>query len=276
VDEHRPLDTEGRPERTPDRGDVVAVDRAQVGEAEGLEHQPRHEQGLGGVLQRPADLGHPRDHPQAALQLAAHLRERGVEACALEQGVEGADVRRDAHAVVVEDDRDGSAEGAGLVQALVGHPAGEGAVADHADDVPVAPARLPLRLGQAGGVRDRRARVARAHDVVLALAAAQEPADPTVLAEGPELAHTAREQLVAVRLVPDVPQDLVAGGVELGVERDGELHRAQAGAEVPARLRDRLDDRAPHLLGKLLEPAVAELPHVPRLPQRREQRVGVG
>ena len=64
-------------------------------------------------------------------------RERRVEADPVEVELQGADVGADRHLVVVEDDDQGRAQVAGLVEGLEGDPAREGAVAEHADDVAV-------------------------------------------------------------------------------------------------------------------------------------------
>ena len=51
-----------------------------------------------------------------------------------------------------------------------------------------------------------------------------------------------------VGLVTDVPEHLVARGVEQRVNRDRDLARAEVGAEVAADLADRLDDQLAYLL----------------------------
>ncbi len=257
VDHARAILVERGAQRAPDALDVVPVDRADVGEAERLEERAGLEpQRLGGVADVPAHArraGHPREAP---LELLAHAREARIGPDALEQLGERPDVLGDAHAVVVEDHRDGRSQGAGLVEPLVRHAAGQGAVADHGDDMALA-APLPLGLGEARGVADRGAGVARAHDVVLALLAAQEAADAAVLAQRAEPVEPPGEQLVAVGLVADVPHDAVARRLQLGVEGDGELHRPEARAEVTAGARDGVDDRLAHLLRQRLELRVA-------------------
>ena len=62
----------------------------------------------------------------------------------------------------------------------------------------------------------------------------------------------------------DVPQDLVAGGVEQGVQRDRDLARAEVGAEVTADLTDRVDQEAADLLGNLLQLLLGEAVEVLR------------
>ena len=139
VDERRAVHLEGGPQRLAHAVDVVAVDRPDVGEAERLEQRAGDEpQGLGGVADLAAQLAGAGEPREAALELLAHLGERRVDADALEELGEGADVLRDAHAVVVEHHGDRRPERAGLVEALVRHAAGEGAVADDGDHAAVA------------------------------------------------------------------------------------------------------------------------------------------
>ncbi len=81
----------------------------------------------------------------------------------------------------------------------------------------------------------------------------QNGARPSYLRIVRELIATAGEDLVRVGLVADVPEHLVARGVEQAVERDRYLAGAEVGAEVAADLADRVDDQLAHLLGDLLE-----------------------
>ncbi len=67
-----------------------------------------------------------------------------------------------------------------------------------------------------------------------------------------------------VGLVADVPEDLVAGGVEQAVQRHRQLAGAEVGTEVAADLPDRVDDVGAHLLRDLLQLVVVELVQVRR------------
>jgi hypothetical protein len=58
--------------------------------------------------------------------------------------------------------------------------------------------------------------------------------------------------------VADVPQHLVARGVEQAVHGDRDLARAEVGAEVPADLADGVDQQLPDLLRDLLELVLSE------------------
>ena len=125
---------------------------------------------------------------------------------------------------------------AGLVDGLEGDPAGQRPVADDRDDVPVGSVAAAHRLLDPDRVADRRRGVAGAHDVVLGLLDRAERRQAVVLADRVQLVAAAGQHLVRIGLVADVPEDLVVGGVEQRVQRDGDLARAEVGAEVAADL----------------------------------------
>ncbi len=56
----------------------------------------------------------------------------------------------------------------------------------------------------------------------------------------------------------DVPEDLVRRRVQQRVQGDGDLARAEVGAEVPADLPHRVDQQLAHLLGDLRELVIRE------------------
>ena len=74
----------------------------------------------------------------AVLELVAQPREGGVQADAVQVQGECAHVRPDRHLVVVEDQDERRAQMADLVHRFEGDAAGQRAVADDADHVPVA------------------------------------------------------------------------------------------------------------------------------------------
>ena len=63
-----------------------------------------------------------------------------------------------------------------------------------------------------------------------------------------ELLPPAGDYLMGVSLVPHIPYNLVARGVEHIVEAERQLHRAEAGGEMSALLRHGVDDKLPDLL----------------------------
>ena len=101
----------------------------------------------------------------------------------------------------------------------------------------------------------------------------QNGARPLVLADRLEPVAAAGEDLVRVGLVADVPEDLVARGVEQAVQGDGELAGAEVGAEVAADLADHVDDQLADLLGDLLQLLVVEALEVGRAVDRSSRRL---
>jgi hypothetical protein len=145
------------------------------------------------------------------------------------------------------------------VQRLVGDAAGEGAVADHRGADPVA-----HRLLQPDRVADRGRGVAGAHDVVLGLEDRAEGGETLVLADRRQPLAAAGQHLVRVGLVANVPEDLVARGVEQAVQGDRQLAGAEVGAEVPADLADHVDHVGADLLREPAELPLVELLQVGR------------
>src|SRR5690606_8970521 len=106
--------------------------------------------------------------------------------------------------------------------------------------------------------------------VVLALLTAEEAGHAAFLAQGAEPVLAARHHLVRVRLVPDVPNNLVLRGVEDIVKGDRELDRSEARAEMAAGLRHGGDKRLADVRGKLDQLLLGELLHVLRGVDPRE------
>ena len=228
----------------------MAVDRADVAEAQLLEERARDEHLLHAVFQRlgkARELLARRELLEDVGDVLAHalvdLPARDPE----EVARHGADVRRDRHVVVVQDHEELALEVAGLVQALHRDAAREAAVAHDRDDfVLLAPEVPGDRHAERRG--DRRRGVRRAEDVVLGFRAVREAREPARLADRLETVAPAGQDLVRIRLVAHVPDEEVLRRVEHVVERDGQLDRAEAGREVPARLGDGVDDERAELV----------------------------
>ncbi|CAB4948877.1 unannotated protein [freshwater metagenome] len=268
MDDDGPVGLEGLAQRGAQRRDVVAVDDADVRPVQRLPQLAVRVQELHGALELGADVlddaADAREVGQAVLDALPTVPELRVQADALEVAGQRADVRRDRHAVVVQDHDERRAHAAGLVRGLEGDAAGHRAVADDGDDLAglLRAVRVgladPHALAQADAVADRRRRVAGAHDVVLGLVDRAERRHAVVLADRAELVAATREDLVRIGLVADVPEDLVRRAVEQGVQRDGDLARAEIGPEVAADLTDGVDDVLAHLLSDLLQLLLGE------------------
>src|SRR5438445_788103 len=165
--------------------------------------------------------------------------------------IDRADVGRDRHTVVVQDDDDVAARIAGVVQSLVGQAAGHRAVADDGDDrecqsVQVASRRHPVRR------RQRRARVTGAELIVLALAPPEESRQSALLPQRGEAVIAAGENLPRIALVADVPDDLVMRRIECGAQRHCQLDHAEPRADVATGMRDHVDQALAHLVRERL------------------------
>jgi len=279
VDDDRAFGLEGLGQCAAERADVVPVDHAHVGEVELLEEEAGRPVGLdrgldlgAEALDPPADAE--RQFRQPVLEVLAGVVEPRVEADPVEGAREGADVRRDRHPVVVEDDHDRRLQAARRVEGLVGDTAGQRAVTDHRGDAAVDADPLAHALLQPNRVADRGRGMAGAHDVVLGLLDRAERGEALVLADRRQLLAAAGEDLVRVGLVADVPEDLVARAFEHAVEGDGELAGTEVGAEVATDLADRVDDVLAHLLRDLLQLGVIEPVEVGRPVDVVEQGFG--
>ena len=148
-----------------------------------------------------------------------------------------------------------------MVQCLKGHAARHGAIADDGAGLPA------LSLARGGDRHAERdadggAGVPDAHGVIGALAAPGEGVEAAELPDGVHKPGAARQDLVRIGLMPNVPDDVVKGSVVDIVERDGELHYAEPRGEVAARLAYGVEKEVPELpreQGELLDAELSEL-----------------
>ncbi len=275
VHDDRPAEPLGPGQRRLQRLDVVAVDRADVLQAQVLEHALRGDEVLQpllgavqGLVQRPSD-------DRGAVEDVLRPGEEALVAVGRAQGRqvvgEPADGRGVGALVVVDDEDERAVLGLGdVVQRLPGHAAGQRTVTDHGDDVAVAPLQL-VGLGDAVGPAEDRGGVAVLDDVVLGLGLRGVAGQAALLLQPGEVLP-AGEQLVHVGLVARVPQDLVLRGLEDAVQGDGELDHAQVGAEVAACLGNGVDEEGPDLLCQLGQLLQAEPVQIARSPDAGQQR----
>ena len=243
----------------------VAGNRADILELERLEEHARGEQVLQVFLtlaQHGEDvLAHRGQGHEPVLDVVAQPADGAAGHLAAEEAGQGADIFRDRHLVVIEDDDQVPVEVAGVVETLEGHARGHRAVADDGDDF----ARLPLdRLGRghAQAVADGGGTVAGPHRVVLALRPLGEAAQPPVLAQGGEPVLAAGEQFVGVGLVAHIPDQPVTGRVEHVVQGQGEFDHAEAGRQVAAGPGHGGDDGLAEFTGELFHLRHAEVAQV--------------
>ena len=204
VHQHRPAVLGRLAQRVLHHRLVVAVDRADVLDAEVLEQHLRLEEVLEALLgpvqraeQRVAD---DRGGRHRGLDQVEDLLVALVDADRRQVAGEPADRRLVGAAVVVDNDDQPRVAGDGdVVQRLPGHPAGQRAVADHRDHGPVVLAPQPVRLGHPVGVGQRRGGVRVLHQVVLGLGPARVAGQAAGLPQRVELGSGGRSAACARR-----------------------------------------------------------------------------
>ena len=233
--------------------EIVAVDRADVIEAEFLEQRAAvHHEAAGIFLDAIGAVGE--DFRQALVDLLGRLAQRAVGLAGVEArqiGRHRADRRRDRHVVVVEDDDQARVHRTGIVHGFIGHAGGHRAVADHGDDIVLAAGEV-ARHGHAEAGGDRGRGVRGAERIVVALGALGEAGEAAGGAQRADAVAAAGQDLVRVGLVADVPDQAVARRVEDVVDRGGQFDDAEAGAEVAAGHRHGVDGFLAEFVGDLL------------------------
>ena len=245
MDQHRPLRVVAhRLQGFDEIFKVVTVDGADIVELEGLEEHPRGEEALEALLALAedvedvlADIGDLQFFHQVRLDAAHGL----AGELAAEEAGERANIRRNRHLVVVQDDDQVFVEVAGVVERLEGQAGGHRPVADDGDGAAVILLE-GLGEGDAQGGGDRGRAVAGLEGVVGAFLEFGKAAQPLVLAQGGESLPAAGDDLVGIALVADIPDELVMRGVEDEVQGERQLDHTEAGGEVAAVAGDGGDD----------------------------------
>lgn len=104
-----------------------------------------------------------------------------------------------------------------------------------------------------------------AEGVVFGFGAARETGDAAELAQPRHLIAAAGQDLVRIRLMTDVPDDAVIRRIEHIVQRDGQLHRAQIGRQMAARLGHAIEHVGSQLVGQRLQLAAIEGAEIGRI-----------
>ncbi|EKY09651.1 hypothetical protein HMPREF9120_00356 [Neisseria sp. oral taxon 020 str. F0370] len=228
--------------------DVVAVDGAGVGEAEVFKQGEglfdvfalarQRFDGFFGFLRDFFDGGEFAEHFVGAGFDGAEQAVHVAHDVAGEVFGQGADVGRDGHFVVVEDDEQvGVGHVARAVEGFEGLSGGHCAVADNGDAAGAAPGEF-VGHGHAQCGADGGGGVTDAEVVVFAFAAFGETGEAAELAHGVHAVFAAGENFVGIALVADVPNQMVVRRVVNVMQGDGEFDRAEVAGEVAAGFAD--------------------------------------
>ena len=216
--------------------------------------------------------GHLAQHLLAAFaQMRIHAARQGARQII----GQGADILRNRHVVVVEDDQEIGRQRTGMVERLEGHARGQRAVADDGHGPAFLPA-LRGRYGHPQGRADRCAGVSDAESVVFAFRAARKWRQTLVLLDGVEPLAAAGQHLVRVGLVPHVPNEPVIGGVKHVMQGNGELHGTQTRGKMTPSGADAVDQELTQLLRQLGQLGDRQMAQIGRRFNGIEQGVACG
>ena len=152
-----------------------------------------------------------------------------------EKPCKGADIARDAHPIVI-DDQDETVGGVpDGVEGLQGDAVGQRSIADDSDDILLAATGITGR-GETKRGGKRNARVAADRRIIRRFTGEWEPAHA---AESPQRLHpdiASGEHLPGVGLMADIPNQFVLGKIKDAAERQRQLHHPQAGRQMAAGL----------------------------------------
>ena len=174
-------------------------------------------------LHEPADLvvGRVRDHSR---QVLVHRTDSGC----------------DRHVIVIQHDDEVSARVSGIVQRLIGQSAAHRTISDDRDDIEVFFGEVAPD-GHSPGSRDRGRCVTGTEGIVFRFIAAAERREAILCANCWEVLVSTGQDLVDVRLMAGVPDQLVTRGFESVVQRHGELRHAEGCTKMPPLLRNHVD-----------------------------------
>ena len=234
------------------RFDIVAIHRSDVIETHLFEQrawQYHALQMLLGAAREFPDRGHLAQHLLPAFaQMRVHAARQGAR-----QVIgECADVFRNRHVVVVQDDQQVGGRRTCMIERLEGHAGGQRAVADDRDRAAIL-AAFGGGDGHAQCGADRGARVTHAEGIVFAFGTRRKRRQAIGLLDGMEPPAAAGEHLVRIGLVPHVPHQPVIGGVEHVVQGDGQFDRTQACCKVASTRADAVNQELTQFRGQFGE-----------------------
>ena len=250
VDEDRTVQILHLIEDPDELGHIVAVDRAEIPEPEGFEEHSRRHHHLDAFLDTRGNAPQPvPPHIELVRQLINILLQLVVRRCGdqLREVIrEGPDIRSDRHVVIVQNNDQVLLHDPRVVHPLVHHAARHRAIPHHRDDTVFLTRKLTGGNHSEGG-GNRSARMSGAERVEFALAPLEKSAQSAQLTDGAHPLFPARQDLMRIGLMADVPDELVVRRIEGIVKRNGEFDGSQSSAQMTTRLGDHFDQIIAHV-----------------------------
>ena len=211
MDHHRLPQFSGRAEQGDQSRQIMTVCRSQVGKAHVFKNGRRQQQALELVFYPAAEAvdgvaAGQTLHDAPVGPLGIQIIVAGAQAGQV--AGQAAHIFSDGHGIVVDDDHHGLAADGGIVQALIGHAAGQSAIADHGDHIVIFMQPGP-RPGHAQGDGNGTGSVSCHKGIRPALLRLGETGNAAVLPQTRKIRPAAGQQLMHIRLVTHIKHQAV-------------------------------------------------------------------
>ena len=174
---------------------------------------------------------------------------------------QAAHILADGHGIVVDDDHHGLAADRRVVESLVGHAAGESAVADESHHVVIL-LKQGSRSCHPQGDGNGTGGMSRHKGIGVALLRLGEAGNAAILPQTRKIRPAAGEQLMHIRLMTHVKYQAVDIRIKHQLDGNAQLHHTQIARQMSARFADIFNQKLPDFVTQLASLAVAELQQI--------------
>ena len=188
-------------------------------------------------------------------------------------GGDGPDTFRDRHLVVVDNQDEMPLMPPDIVQSFKRDAVAKRAVADHRNNPGLLVAIILQRRGESHRGRKRGTGVSRDKRIMSRFRGILESGKSAVPPDRIKRFITSGKDFVRVRLVPDIPDNLVGRRAEDPVKRHGQFNHAEVGRQMPPVFRYNGNDFLPNFLAKNFQLFLREFLHILRTLDLSEQSI---
>ena len=260
MDDHRLPQLLRRSQQGDEVRQVVTVRRPKIGKAHVFKNGGGQEKPLHLVLDSAADRIDGLAAGQGLDDLAVSPLGNQVIVAGAQPGQvagQAAHISADGHFVVIDDDDHGLPADSGVVQALIGHAAGESAVTDQCNHIVILMLQCP-GPGHTQGDGHGTGGVPRNESVGIALRRLGESGDTAVLPQTRKIRPAAGQQLMHIRLMSHIKNQAVYTCIKNGLDGNAQFYNAQISGEMSAGLGDVGNQKFPDFLAELDSLPIAE------------------